>query len=567
MSELGLGNLTIDPKTNAPRLTSMSSQIDTEQLTNALYEAKLIPATRIERKIEVGEAKVKAYGELRSKLEEMQEALDGLRNPPGFAGVEDNLFERKAAYFSSDTTTQPGSLLAVQASNRADTASFDLTVDSLATAHKVMSDAFTSADEALGIAAAETLTLGLGGGDTADIAVTADMDVYDLRDAINAESATTSVQASVLKVADADYRLVLTGQETGASNAIALGGAPLTEARLNTADPANELAAASDAELTVDGVAVARSDNTITDLMDGLTFDLYQADPATTVSVEIEPDLSDAKAAIQGFVDAYNGLRDFVDGQRAVSEEGEVDKLESPLFADSLMRSIGQELGFAVGGAVEGLAPDRPRTLARLGIDMGEDGRLTVDDATLDEMLLKDPDAARDVLEFKAETSDPGLALYTHPATLPSTSFQVEKLGDGSWQLTDGSGTLALEADGDTLKAPAGSAYDGLTMFWTDDADPAGPIDVTATQGIADRLYGAIEKAVDEVDGTIERAIGETRSQLDGWREDVARIEARAEDHRLMLIDKFARLETALSLSESMLTQVRAQTDAMSADR
>ena len=33
-----------------------------------------------------------------------------------------------------------------------------------------------------------------------------------------------------------------------------------------------------------------------------------------------------------------------------------------------------------------------------------------------------------------------------------------------------------------------------------------------------------------------------------------------------MLIDKFARLETALSLSESMLKQVRAQTDAMSAD-
>jgi flagellar capping protein FliD len=149
---------------------------------------------------------------------------------------------------------------------------------------------------------------------------------------------------------------------------------------------------------------------------------------------------------------------------------------------------------------------------------------------------------------------------------MPATDFQVEKLGDGSWQLDDGTRTLALEADGNTLKAPDGSAYDGLTMFWTGESDPAGPVDVTATQGIADRLHGAIEKAVGDVDGTIQRAIDETKSQMEGWREDVARIETRAEDHRQMLIDKFARLETALSLSESMLNQVRAQTDAMSAD-
>ena len=563
MSELGLGNLTIDPKTNSPRLTSMSSDIDTERLTNALYEAKLIPATRIERKIDVGEAQVKAYGELKTKLEEMRSALDGLRNPPGLAGVEDNLFERKAAYFSSDTPTQPGTLLGIQASNRADVGSFDLEIGDLATADKTMSQTFASADATIGAAAAGTVTLGLGAGDTADITVTADMTVYDLRDAINAESGTTGVDASVLKVADDEFRLLMTGQATGADNTINVtGGNP----PLRDALQSQTLSAASDAHLKVDGVDVVRADNTITDLMDGLTIDLYQADPATTVSVEVEPDFTGAKEAIQGFVDAYNGLRDFIDGQRAVSDDGNVDKLESPLFGDSLMRTIGQELGFTVGGAVEGLAAGRPSTLAQLGIDMGEEGRLGVDQAKLDEMLLQDPGAVRDVLEFRAETSDPGLALYTHPAALPATTFQVEKLGDGSWQLDDGTRTLTLEADGDTLNAPAGSAYDGLTMFWTDDADPTGPIDVTATQGIADRLHAAIDKAVGDMDGSIQRAIAQTETQTESWREDVARIEARAEDHRLMLIDKFARLETALSLSESMLTQVRAQTDAMSAD-
>ncbi len=568
MSDLNVGNLSIDPNTNTVRMTSMSSGIDTEQLTQALYDAKKIPALRIESKIQVNDAKVAAYSDLRTLLGGMQTALDGLRRPPGLTGVEQNLFEQKAAYFSSDTTTSPASLLGVQATNRADVGSFDLRVEALASAHKAMSASFASETATLGAADAGTLTLGLGTGSTADIALTEDMTVYDIRDAINTETSTTNVKASVLKVADGDYRLILTGEETGVANSISVGGTAATTARLDLLNSGNKLGDAADAEIYVDEVQVFRADNTITDLMDGLTIDLYQAEPGTTVTVEIEANYTDAREAIAGFIDAYNGLRDFIDSQRQVSEAGEVDELAAPLFGDTLLRSLGQELGFAVGGAVEGLASGAPTTLAELGIAMGEDNRLSLDVGKLDEMLLADPNAVRKVFEFNAEASDPDLIVYGHSNALPASTFEVSKdAGTGFWTLSYGTSTIALEASGDTLKAPDGSAFDGLTLFWTGDSDPSGPITVTATQGIADRLYNAIDQAVDGLDGTIQQAIDEANAQSDGWREDVARIEARAEDYRLMLIEKFARLETALSLSESMLSQIRAQTDAMTADR
>jgi flagellar hook-associated protein 2 len=562
MSELGLGKLTIDPKTNSPRMTSIGSDIDTEQLTQSLYEAKRLPAVRIEQKISVNDAKEEAYGELRTKLRDVKNALDGLRNPSGFDRLDKNLFENKAAYFSSDTPTSPASLLGVQADNRADVGSFDLTIDALASAHKTMSQSFASADEQLGPAAAGTLTVGLGSGDTADVAVAADMNVHDLRDAINAEAETTDVRASVLKVADADYRLVLSGERTGAANEIALGGPGALTTKLQD----QELAGASDARLQVDGVTVVRPDNTIDDLMDGLTLDLYQAEPATTVTVEIEPDFSEAKEAVQSFVDAYNGLRDFIDGQRQVSEDGAVDELESPLFGDSLLRRLGQELGAVVGDAVTGLTADAPRTLAEIGISMGEGGRLSLDQAALDENLIADPGAVRDVFEFRAESSDPALAIYRAPNELPATDFEVEKLGDGSWELRDGTRTVTLAQDGSTLTAPDDSAYAGLTMFWTDGDDPAGPVTVEASAGLAHRLHATIDDAVTGDAAPLSAAIDETEQQSKRWRDDIDTIERRAEDYRLMLVDKFARLETALSLSESMLTQVRAQTDAMTAD-
>jgi flagellar hook-associated protein 2 len=299
--------------------------------------------------------------------------------------------------------------------------------------------------------------------------------------------------------------------------------------------------------------------------MGGLTLDLYQADPGTTVTVDVESDFTQAKEALQGFVDAYNGLRDFIDGQRAVNDEGEVDRLTSPLFGDALMRTLGQNLASDLGDAVDGLAADAPSTLAAIGVEMGEGGRLSLDHAELDSALLDDPRAVRDVFEFRAETGDPSLAVYAHPPRLPATDFTVTKSA-GAWQLDDGTTRLTLEQDGNALTAPEGSAYEGLTLFWTGSDDPSGPIDVSATQGVADRLYGTIARATDATDGTVQQAIRESDSQIERWREDIERIETRAEDHRLMLVDKFARLERALSLSESMLNQVRAQTDAMTAD-
>ncbi|MEO1090536.1 MAG: flagellar filament capping protein FliD [Pseudomonadota bacterium] len=562
MSELSLGSLSIDPNTNRVRVGSISSGIDTEALTNALVDAKKIPALRLEQRISEGEAKVAAYGDLRSALRAMQSALDGLRNPPGLSSVEDNLFERKEAFFSSNTTTSPASLLGIQASNRAATGSFDLVISGLATAHKVMSNAF--ADPASTGLQADTLTIGLGGGDTDDVAVTAGMTLYELRDAINTTTGTTDVKASVLKVADNDHRLVLTGTVTGTGNTVAVAANAANTALLGLALPANQLEAADNAHLLIDDIPVQRTTNTVTDLFEGLTIDLYQADPGTTVTVEVEPSFAAARDQVLAFADAYNAMRDIAAAQNAVADTGAVDRLASPLFGDSLLRTVTQSVTAETTAAVKGLDPAAVSTLAQLGLTLGEDNRMQVDTTVLDAKLLADPEAARRVFEFDAQISDPQLSIFGHGNAFPANSFTITKSG-ADWVLDDGTNSLTLEADGTTLSAPEGSAYDGLVLFWVGAGDPTGPITVNATQGIADRLHNLVESAANELDGSIASAMESTEGQIERWREDVAKIDARAEDYRLVLVEKFARLETALSLADAMLKQVRAQTDAMTA--
>ena len=81
-SSVELGSVSLSG--SAPRLTGTASELDTETLVNALVEARRLPAVRYENDITENELKIAAYADLRTMLSDMQSAIEGLRNPPGF---------------------------------------------------------------------------------------------------------------------------------------------------------------------------------------------------------------------------------------------------------------------------------------------------------------------------------------------------------------------------------------------------------------------------------------------------------------------------------------------------
>ena len=89
----------------------------------------------------------------------------------------------------------------------------------------------------------------------------------------------TGVSASVINKGDGTYSL-LVRSETGASNAIrmtvseAAGDAGLSTFDTTSDNNTHQTTAASDATLTVDGVTLTRSSNSITNIFDGYTLDL-----------------------------------------------------------------------------------------------------------------------------------------------------------------------------------------------------------------------------------------------------------------------------------------------------
>ncbi len=569
-NNIQFGNFQLDGYT--VRLFGTSSKLDTDQLIQGLVEAKRIPAVRFENRISRNEARIAALEEMRGLLQDLRAAVAGLRNPPGYFGVEDNLFENKDVFFSSNTTTAPTDLLAISAANRAQPQSFDLVVERVAKAHKLSSDGVQAPDQLLrdafngGTDFSGTFALGLAGGSTAQVTVDGTMTIYDLRDAINAVTDVSGVRASVLKVSDTDYRLVLSAEETGKAITFSqVSGDPVTDiVGFTTSGGAikNELQAAETALIQLDGVQIERTSNVIDDVLEGVTFNLFQADPNTTVSVSIERSAAAAKQAIVSFVEAYNAFRDFVDVQRRIDEQGQVAE-EAVLFGERVLREVTSAVSSIVTGSVDGLAASAPKSLAEIGITMNDQNRLVIDETRLDTALVQDFDGVRRIFEFAFDADSPDLTPYTRTNALQDRTFTVEIVdsdGDGVIESATLDG-IAADVSGGTITGAAGTPYEGLVMIWTGQGNAT--INVSITQGLADRLYNALEGALDELDGSVSGRIEELEEEIERYREEIQDIETRVETFRQSLIRKFAALEEQMALLDGMLSQVRSMADAM----
>jgi flagellar hook-associated protein 2 len=545
------------------RLTGTSSNLDTDAIVAAAYAAKRQPAVRFEQRISTNQARATALGELRSLLGTLKDSVAGLRNPPGLLGANDNAFESKQAFLSSSSATAPADLVGVTIANKAAAGSFGLEVQRLAAAHKVVARPLGGATQTLanawngGATFSGTLELGLAGGAKATVAVDGAMDVNDLRAAINAVSDRTGVAASVLAVSDTDRRLILTAADTGKAIELADAGGDGITALLGATD----LQAPQTARLLVDGVAVERTGNRVADVVDGVTFDLYQAEPGTVVGVKVEPSLASAKQAIQGFVAAYNALRDFTLQQGAVSTDGKVAD-DAVLFGDRTLRSVTQTLSALVGGATPGLGAGTMTTLRDVGISMVEGGRLKLDETALDGRLLGKLGEVRRVFEFGASSSSGDLSVYARTNALADTSFTVaitDADGDGQAESATIDGVAALLSGG-TIQGADGTAYEGLKLIWTGSGSAA--VDMRVSPGVTDRLYNALDQVLDLTGGPLQRAMGELDAANSDYGKRIDQINERADQARKRLMARFSAMESALSLAKTMLTQVRAQMDA-----
>lgn len=327
-------------------------------------------------------ARLTAFGTLKSALEKFQTANTALND---------------ANLFKSTTAVSNSTDLTVSTTAGAAAGIYKINVTQIAQAQSLRTTTtVTDSKAAQGDDSAErTLIIKQDGKEKPlEIKLTKDQtSLVEMRDAIN--NANGGVSASIVKLKDDDYQLVLTSSETGVANkmSISVSGDEKLNQFISFNNPdvvgnnVEQIVEAKDAELNVNGIDIVRSSNTVTDAPQGITLNLTKEVKDVTVTVTKSNDK--ATTAIKTWVDAYNSLVDTIGTlTKYTSVDPGADEQSTSngaLLGDSTVRTI--QTG--IRGQFSASANDgKFQTLSQMGITQdGTTGKLKIDDDKLKKAL------------------------------------------------------------------------------------------------------------------------------------------------------------------------------------
>ena len=531
--------------------TTTSTSVDWSALITAAVNAKLTQATTISTSITNNEAKVTAYQTLQTDLSTLSTGLSSLAtsvvNP-----LATNVFATRSATISSTGDVSASSALSMSVSNGAATGDHTLAISQIATAQKVIGTSQSSETTALGYTG--TFSLGLGSGSTASISVTSTMSLQDVVDAINAQTSTTNVQASVVQVSSGSYEMVLSGTKDAATIAYSSTSGSDILNKLGVTDSSGSfsdvLQAAQSAKFTLDGISMSRDTNDVTDVLTGVTFDLLQATTSgATLNISIGADTSQITSALTTFVTNYNAYRDAVIAQQATNSDGTASS-SAVLFGDGTMRDITTQLENALNSTVGGL------TMADLGLSFNSKNELALDTSTLSTILSTNLSGVTKLLSAETTTSSSQLSVV-NTGTSPQ-SFTLALTVDSSGNLSSasvGGDSSLFTVSGTTIIGNAGTAYAGMAFTYSGTTSQS--ITVTSTSGIASQLY-QIAKDSSSSTGPLQTLITSLQTQDNDLQQKVDDIDSAASAYKTQLQTQYAKYQAAITSANNTLTYLKA---------
>lgn len=534
-----------------------SSGLNTQALIEAAYNQRVAEADKIDVKVEANRAKFEAYSSLQSLSQAVQNSLTGIRRSYSALGDQSSAFDGRSGALRSSNTTDPTTILGVAIDPGTAKGSYEIEVVQKAKNQRVASASAATASTALGYAG--TFDVGLAGGTTGTINITAGMTLTDIAAAINTQSNTTGVAASVLKVSETSYQLIMSATTTAKQIEISnVTGTNVLDSIGVTSGGAfaNQLQGADQAILNLDGVQITRDSNTISDLIQGVEIVIGKQEPGTTVTLEVGDDTSGVKDAIMGFVNAYNELRAFIAENQAVNEGGELSE-NAVLFSDPQLKNLTDSVQKLLSGSY-GSGGLNLATLREIGITLDGENRLAVKESDLDVAIISKFDQVRELFESKVTNDNAQFAMLGNASKLKSANivFDITVSGGVVTGVTANGDANLFDVSGSSIVGRAGTMYEGMRFAYI--GTSSATVNFGINQGLGDLLDNTLDSIADSVTGSLAMQKSSLTSQNGDLLARADRVRERADDFRNSLIDRYAKFESQIARSKSVLDQIRA---------
>jgi flagellar hook-associated protein 2 len=402
--------------------SGLGSGLDIQGIISSLMAVEKQPLQKLDVKEAATQARISAFGTLKSSLSSVRTAAAALQDISKFIGLKANSSDSLIASFSSKAGASVGS--------------YTLEVLELANNQKLTSKqgAFTAESQvlanasALGASGKGQITLSFGDENGANpfipnaskTPVVIDLDpgadgnltLAEVRDQINAKKA--GVTASLVKVADGDVRLSLVSTDTGKANGIKIdvtgvsAGTNINKLAYNPdTDPVTagfEVLAgneAKNAQIKLNGVLVERSSNTLTDVVENTTITLSKKS-TTPINLSVSSDSGSVSGLVEAFVKAFNDANKMLKDASAYNEGS---KQGAILNGDSTVRSAQSQLRGLL--SMQAQEAGDLKMLSNIGVAIQADGSLKFDKTKLDKAISNSPEDVAKLFGAYDKTANP----------------------------------------------------------------------------------------------------------------------------------------------------------------
>ena len=343
------------------------SGIDILKLARDLTDAEQLPQqSRIETAQGKTEAAISSYAILKYNVELLKEQFNGLNDA-----------QELATPVATSNNTSAVSVSATLGS--ALSGSHEIDVTQLAAAQRNKSSEFSASSQSLNSGSGFDISV-VSDGTTHTISIEDGLDTPSgIAAAINASG--TGFTATLVDTGTdgVNYRLVIQGP-SGEDNAFTVSSTP----NLGFHASGNQLTTAANARFTVDGIAIERASNTVSDAITGITLNLNAV--ASGISLQVVSDTSTLKTKLQDLVSVYNDM------QVALTELGDPDSDEEEVGGAlsndlSLLRTVRDAMYDAIS-TVSSTPSGGVNSLMDLGIELTRTGKLSFNESTYDTVAL-----------------------------------------------------------------------------------------------------------------------------------------------------------------------------------
>jgi flagellar hook-associated protein 2 len=544
-------------------ISSTASGLDTSSLIAAAMATKTATADTIDAEVTTNKNKITAYTDIQTLVNAVSSAIDTLASATNLTSDTTSAFaDTTATVTSSDSSVTASDVLTATSTSSATDGSYTLSVTQLAKSMKVAS---STMDDTTALGETGTFTIAAGDGTASTISVTSTMTLSDIASAINKVSSTTGVNATLVQVSSGEYKLMLSSASTGESitTTAASGDDVLTSIGVTSSDGsfANQIQAAQDAIVTVDGITVTSSSNTLTDVIPGVTLNLDGVTSGgNTITLTIAQDTSSVTSAVESFITAYNNLHNYMAQQETVDSTGSVSST-SYLFADTTLRALNDELNSLITGSsatADSSSSSAITYLSQLGITLDSSNELVLSDSTaLSDALSTNASAVQSFFQSSYSTSNKSLLLMSNEST-SSLSFTLDITADSSGLtgVTVNGQSGLFTVSGNELIGATGTAYAGLTFAISATSDTS--VTVSLKQGLADSLVSLANEYGDTSTGLLEKQISSLTTLDTTLSARSAQIRSDASTYETSLINKYATMETEISAAKIVQQEIEA---------